>query len=64
LFHRAEPVWEDLPGWSDELVDARTFDDLPTAARAYVRRVEELAGVPVSVVSVGPAREQSLPVPA
>lgn len=64
LFHRAEPVWEDLPGWSDELVDARTFDDLPAAARAYVRRVEELAGVPVSVVSVGPAREQSLPVPA
>jgi len=64
LFHRAEPVWEDLPGWSDEISDAHTFDDLPAPARAYVRRVEELAGVPVSVVSVGPAREQSLPVPA
>jgi adenylosuccinate synthase len=64
LFHRAEPVWERLPGWWEEIGEARAFDELPSAARAYVRRIEELGGVPVSVVSVGPAREQSLPVPA
>jgi adenylosuccinate synthase len=63
LFHDAEPVWEELPGWDEEITDAAAFEDLPDAAQAYVRRLEELGGVPVSVVSVGPAREQSLPVP-
>ena len=63
LFHEAEPVWEELPGWEDEITGATSFDHLPANAQAYVRRIEELGGVPVSVVSVGPAREQSLPVP-
>ena len=62
LFHRAEPVYEELDGWMEEVDGATTFEDLPKAARAYVRRIEELVDVPVSVVSVGPAREQSLPV--
>jgi adenylosuccinate synthase len=62
LFHEAEPVWEELPGWEEELGDARAFDDLPKEAQRYVRFLEELGEVPVSVVSVGPAREQSLPV--
>ena len=62
LFHRAEPVYEDLDGWWEEIDGSRTFEDLPKSARGYVRRLEELVDVPVSVVSVGPAREQSLPV--
>ena len=62
LFHDAEPVYEELDGWWEEVDEARTFEDLPKAARDYVRRIEELVDVPVSVVSVGPAREQSLPV--
>ena len=62
LFHEAEPVWEELPGWEGEIADARSFDDLPKEAQRYVRFLEELGDVPVSVVSVGPAREQSLPV--
>jgi adenylosuccinate synthase len=62
LFHRAEPIYEELDGWNEEIDEARSFEDLPKNARAYVRRMEELVGVPVSVVSVGPAREQSLPV--
>ncbi|HEY7476637.1 MAG TPA: adenylosuccinate synthase [Actinomycetota bacterium] len=62
LFHEAEPVWEELPGWEEELGDARAFDDLPKEAQRYVRFLEELGEVSVSVVSVGPAREQSLPV--
>jgi adenylosuccinate synthase len=61
LFHKAEPVYEELDGWMEEVDEANTFEDLPKAAREYVRRIEELVEVPVSVVSVGPAREQSLP---
>jgi adenylosuccinate synthase len=60
LFHRAEPVWEELEGWSEELGDARSFADLPAAARTYVARLHELVGVPIPMVSIGPAREQSL----
>ena len=63
LFHAAEPVWEEFPGWSEELGDFRAFGDLPKEAQSYVRLIEELGGVPVGVVSIGPAREQSLPVP-
>jgi adenylosuccinate synthase len=62
LFHQAEPIYEDRDGWMEEIDEASTFEDLPKAAREYVRRIEELADVPVSVVSVGPSREQSLPV--
>jgi len=62
LFHRAEPVYEELEGWSVEIGEARSFEELPEAARRYVARIQELAGVPASVVSVGPAREQSLAV--
>ena len=63
-FHHAEPVWEELPGWDGDLGEARTFDDLPKEAQRYVRFLEELGGVPVSIVGVGPAREQSIPVAA
>jgi adenylosuccinate synthase len=62
LFHRAEPVYEDLEGWPEELGDATSFEDLPAAARKYVERISDLAGVRVGVVSIGPSREQSLPV--
>ncbi|TMK87403.1 MAG: adenylosuccinate synthase [Actinobacteria bacterium] len=62
LFHKAEAVYESLPGWQEELEDVRRFQDLPGAARAYVARIEELAGVPVRHVSIGPDREQTLEV--
>ncbi len=55
-----EPVWEELPGWLQSTADARTLDDLPLAARAYVKRVEELAGVPVALVTVGPHRDAAI----
>jgi adenylosuccinate synthase len=60
LFHRAEPVYEVLEGWDDELADVRSVAGLPPAARAYLDRMTELVGVPIGVVSVGPGREQSL----
>jgi adenylosuccinate synthase len=56
----ARPVYESLPGWSEDIGDARSWDDLPAEARGYVRRIEELLGVPVSIVSVGPGREQTI----
>jgi adenylosuccinate synthase len=63
IFHRAEPVYERFEGWSDDISAATAFGHLPAPARAYVGRLAELAGVPIGVVSVGAAREQSL-VPA
>ena len=62
LFHKAEPVYEEHEGWVEEIDEAQSFEDLPKQARDYVGRIQELAGVPVSVVSVGRAREQSLQV--
>ena len=60
IFHKCEPIYEELAGWSGDISGARSFDDLPSEARAYVRRVEEVSGVPVTLVSVGPARDQTV----
>jgi adenylosuccinate synthase len=62
VFHDAAPVYEELEGWQEEIDEVAEFEDLPKPALAYVHRIEELVGVPVGVVSVGPSREQSLPV--
>ncbi len=59
-FHHAEPIFEQLPGWSEDISGARTFDELPANAQAYVTRVEELSGARISVIGVGPARDQSI----
>jgi adenylosuccinate synthase len=56
----AEPVYETLPGWREELADVRGYDDLPENARRYVARIGELLGRPVSIVSVGPDRAQTI----
>jgi adenylosuccinate synthase len=58
--HHALPVYEELPGWFEDLSACRTFDDLPANARAYVERIEELTGAPVSAIGVGPGREQTI----
>ena len=60
IVHKAQPVYEDLQGWPEELEGARTAGELPIPARAYVRRIEELAGIPVQTISVGPDREQTV----
>ena len=59
-FHHAEPVYEYFDGWTDDISGARDFDDLPAPARAYVEAVEELSGARISVVGVGPGRDQSI----
>ena len=55
---RATPVLETHEGWQQPTVGARRFSDLPTAAHKYVERIEDLLGVPIDIVSVGPQREQ------
>jgi adenylosuccinate synthase len=55
-----KPVYETLPGWSEAIDGAKTFDALPANAQAYVKRLEELLGVPAKMVSVGPERSQTL----
>ncbi len=56
----ATPVYETLPGWTEDIRAARSLEDLPTNARAYLRRIEELVGVPLAVVSVGPGRNETI----
>ena len=52
------PIYEEMPGWDEPLSGARSFDELPRPARDYVSRIEELAGVRISMISVGPGREE------
>ena len=59
---RVEPIYETLPGWQKELTGARRLADLPAAARAYVDRLQDLAGAPVRYVSVGTRRDQIIEV--
>jgi adenylosuccinate synthase len=55
---RAEPIYETLPGWNDDLSAIRRADDLPPTTRRYIRRIAELCETPVRTVSVGPERDQ------
>jgi len=62
VFHKCEPVYTELDGWWEDLSEARSFDALPAAAQRYVRMVEEVSGVGVSWISVGPERDQTIAV--
>jgi adenylosuccinate synthase len=57
---RVVPRYREVKGWEESLGDCRSFDDLPKNARDYVETIEHLTGVPVTLVSVGPARDQSI----
>jgi adenylosuccinate synthase len=57
---RAVPIYETHPGWRESTRDVKIYDDLPQLAKRYVRRIEELCDVPVSLISVGPEREKTL----
>ena len=59
-FHNAEPVYEELPGWSEDITAARSFDDLPKNAQSYVQALEDMSGAPMSAIGVGPGREQTV----
>jgi adenylosuccinate synthase len=57
---RCEPIYETLPGWSESSVGVTRYEDLPTNAQAYLKRIEEATGVPVHVVSTSPDRDHTI----
>jgi len=59
-FHHATPIYEHLPGWWEDISQARTFEDLPANAQAYVEAVEAMSGARISVVGVGPSRAATI----
>lgn len=60
LLEKCKPVYESIPGWSEDITGAKKLSDLPAGARRYVERISELVGLKVSVVSVGPDRAQTI----
>ena len=59
-FANAKPVYEELPGWKCDISGCRTFDELPQNAKDYVAYIEKLAHTRISIVAVGPDREQTI----
>lgn len=59
-FHHAKPIYEEMPGWWEDISGARTFAELPANAQAYVHRLEELSGARISCIGVGPGRDQTI----
>jgi adenylosuccinate synthase len=59
-FHHAVPVYEEFPGWDEDVTAARSLDDLPKNARGYVEAVEAMTSVPISVIGVGPGRDEAI----
>ena len=57
---RCHPRYEELPGWMENTVGIKDYDRLPKAARAYLQRIEELAGIPIDLISTGPERDETI----
>ncbi|MDT8335268.1 MAG: adenylosuccinate synthetase, partial [Desulfurivibrionaceae bacterium] len=55
-----KPVYEEMPGWREDISKARNIDDLPARARDYIKRIEELTETPATLLSVGPDREETM----
>ncbi|SHF08206.1 Adenylosuccinate synthetase [Desulfofundulus australicus DSM 11792] len=60
VLEACEPVYEELPGWQEDISRARCYEDLPGNARRYLERISELAGVPIAIIGVGPGREETI----
>jgi adenylosuccinate synthase len=54
------PVYETIPGWQEDISGVRSYDELPENTKNYLKRIEELAGVPIDILSVGPGREETI----
>jgi adenylosuccinate synthase len=59
-FHHAKPLYEYLPGWSENISKAKSIDDLPVNAREYVKFLEKVSGAPISAIGVGPGRDETI----
>ena len=54
------PVYEEVPGWSESTLGAKTLDELPEAARSYIRKIEQVVGAPIDIISTGPDRVETI----
>ena len=59
-FAEVEPVYEEMPGWKESTIGVTTYDGLPLNARRYLERLQQLAGVPIDIISTGPDRDQTI----
>ena len=59
-FHHAKPIYEYLPGWSENISKARKLSDLPVNAQGYIKFLEEISGAPMSAIGVGPGRDETI----
>jgi len=57
---QCKPIYKEMPGWDEDITQARQVDQLPENAQAYIRAIEEMSGIPVSIISVGPGREETI----
>ena len=55
-----KPIYETMPGWSESTFGVKSYDALPANAKAYLKRIEEVCGAPVAIVSTGPDREETI----
>lgn len=60
FYEQVEPVYETLAGWSESTIGITKFEDLPANAQAYIKRIEELVGCPVDIISTGPDRDETI----
>ena len=60
LTEKVKPVYEDISGWQEEIGGARNIEDLPQQARDYIKRIEDITETPAAIISVGPARDETL----
>ena len=58
VLHHAGGIYEELPGWDEDITESRSEDDLPQTARDYLAYISEFVGVPIALISVGPGRDQ------
>lgn len=55
-----EPIYDEMPGWTESTVGIKRYEDLPLAAKNYLKRMEEVCGVPVDIISTGPERDETI----
>jgi adenylosuccinate synthase len=59
-FHHATPIYEEFPGWTEDISGCKSFEDLPENAQSYVKALEEMSGAPISAIGVGPERNATI----
>ena len=55
-----EPVYREVPGWTDSTIGAKSLEELPQAARDYIKTIEEVVGAPIDIISTGPDRVETI----